>query len=144
MTGTELKQLSQLRLKEANILCNSRMYDGSCYLAGYCIELALKAAICKRMGTPDFFESIRPETARAFKIHNIDELITLAGLRTKFNLYIGINIQFGNNWSFIKTTINWSEQLRYQIGKNQIETEMMLIALTDSQNGILPWIKKHW
>ena len=144
MTETELKKLTQLRLKEAKALCNKKLYDGSCYLAGYCIELALKASICKLMKTPNFFESIRPETARAFKIHNLDELITLAGLRTPFNVYVDANIQFGNNWSFIKTTINWSEQLRYQIGKNQLETEMMLLALTDPQNGILPWIKKHW
>ena len=144
MTGTELKKLTQLRLKEANILCNNRMYDGSCYLAGYCIELALKAAICKRMGTPNFFESIRPETARAFKIHNLDELITLAGLRTQFDVQFNSNVLFQTNWSFIKTTINWSEQLRYQIGKNQVATQTMLAALTDTQNGILPWIKKHW
>ena len=144
MTGTELKRLTQLRLKEAKVLCDNRLYDGSCYLAGYCIELALKAAICKRMGTPDFFRTIRPETARAFKIHNIEELVTLAGLYTQFNVLINTNIDFSYNWSFIKTTINWSEQLRYQVGKNQIETQSMLLALTDPQNGILPWIKKHW
>ena len=144
MTETELKKLTQLRLKEAKALCSTKLYDGSCYLAGYCIELALKAAICKRMGTPNFFGTIRPETARAFKIHNLEELITLAGLYTQFNERVNTNIQFGNNWSFIKTTINWSEQLRYQMGRNQVETQMMLLALTDPQNGILPWIKKHW
>ena len=144
MTGTELKRLTQLRLKEANVLCDNRLYDGSCYLAGYCIELALKAAICKRMGTLDFFDAIKPETARAFKIHNLEELVTLAGLRTQFNQQINTNNQFRDNWSFIKTSINWSEQLRYQMGKNEIETQTMLLALTDPQNGILPWIKKHW
>ena len=96
------------------------------------------------MGTPNFFESIRPETARAFKIHNLDELITLAGLRPKFETHIITNVDFQTNWSFIKTTINWSEQLRYQIGKNQIDAQTMITALTDVQNGILPWIKKHW
>jgi hypothetical protein len=144
MAATDLKKLTQLRLREAKALYNNRLYDGSCYLAGYCIELALKAAICKRMGTPNFFETIRSETARAFKIHNIDELITLAGLRPKFDNQLVTNVHFGNNWSFIKTSINWSEQLRYQVGKNQIEAQTMLMALTDAQNGILPWIKKHW
>ena len=144
MTGTELKRLTQLRLKEAQVLCDNKLYDGSCYLAGYCIELALKAAICKRMGTMDFFDAIKPETARAFKIHNLEELVTLAGLRTQFNLQINNNSQFQDNWSTIKKTINWSEQLRYQMDKNQLEAQMMLLALTDTKNGILPWIKKHW
>ena len=96
------------------------------------------------MGTPHFFDSIKPETARSFKIHNLEELVTLAGLRTQFNLQINNNSQFQDNWSTIKKTINWSEQLRYQMGKNQLEAQMMLLALTDTKNGILPWIKKHW
>lgn len=144
MTGIELKKLTQLRLREANVLYDNKLYDGSCYLGGYCIELALKAAICKRMGTPNFFETIRSETARAFKIHNLDELVMLAGLRPKFEQLAVTNVNFSYNWSFIKTTINWSEQLRYQVGKNQIEAQTMLSALTDAQNGILPWIKKYW
>ena len=96
------------------------------------------------MGTMDFFDAIKPETASAFKIHNLEELVTLAGLRTQFNLQINNNSQFQDNWSTIKKTINWSEQLRYQMGKNQLEAQMMLLALTDTKNGILPWIKKHW
>ena len=64
------------------------------------------------MGTVDFFDAIKPETARAFKIHNLEELVTLAGLRTQFNLQINTNSQFQDNWSIIKKTINWSEQLR--------------------------------
>ena len=96
------------------------------------------------MGTPDFFDTIKPETARAFKIHNLEELITLAGLRTQFETQSITNFRFQDNWSFIKKIINWSEQLRYQIGKNQFEAQMMIVALTDPQNGILPWIKKYW
>lgn len=144
MTRLELKQLTHLRLREAEVLYDNHLYDGTCYLAGYCIELALKSAICKRMGTANFFDIIRSETARAFKIHNLDELITLAGLRPKFDAEVVTNINFRDNWSFIKTTINWSEQLRYQLGRNQSDAQMMLLALNDPQNGILPWIKKYW
>ena len=46
MTSTEFKNLTQMRLKEANALCDKKLYDGSCYLAGYCIELALKMEYC--------------------------------------------------------------------------------------------------
>lgn len=144
MTQLELQELTQLRLQEAKVLYDNDLYDGTCYLAGYCIELSLKAAICNRMRTPDFFEIIKNETARAFKIHNLDELITLAGLRTEFETQIATNAQFSFNWSFIKITINWSEQLRYQMGKNQNEAQTMLAALTDIQNGILPWISANW
>ena len=42
-TRQELKALSELRLKEAEALFGSGLYDGTVYLAGYVIELALKA-----------------------------------------------------------------------------------------------------
>ena len=45
----ELKALAATRLLEAKSLFNKRLYDGACYLAGYVVELALKARICKTL-----------------------------------------------------------------------------------------------
>jgi hypothetical protein len=144
MTDIEFKQLSLLRLKESKALFRNRFYDGACYLAGYSLELALKAVICRKSDMPDFFDQIKGESSRAFKIHNLEELIILAGLRPKFEHHANSNIDFKNNWSHIRTTINWSEQLRYQVGKNQTDAQLMLTAISNNQNGLLPWIKKHW
>lgn len=41
----ELKALSKTRLKEVKALYDNGLYDGASYLAGYVIELALKARI---------------------------------------------------------------------------------------------------
>jgi hypothetical protein len=119
-------------------------YNGCCYLAGYALESALKAAICKRMDNDNFFGELKSETLRAFKIHNLSELTILAGLSTEYKaLNISNNILF-LNWEYIKNDIKWSEQLRYQMSFNQVEAQTMINAINDPQNGILEWIKKYW
>ncbi|MDG6028095.1 MAG: HEPN domain-containing protein [Candidatus Brocadia sp.] len=42
---------------EAKALFDKGLYDGSCYLAGYVIELALKARVCKILDMTDYPES---------------------------------------------------------------------------------------
>lgn len=46
-TRKELQDLAEIRLQEAKVLFEKEFYDGARYLAGYVIELALKARICK-------------------------------------------------------------------------------------------------
>jgi hypothetical protein len=48
-TVHELKSLTQQRLDEADDLLSLNRTDAAFYLAGYAIELALKAAICKTL-----------------------------------------------------------------------------------------------
>ncbi len=82
-TRAELKELARTRLKEAKTLYDSGLYDGASYLAGYVIELALKARICKILDL-----NVYPETgeiARSFKTHKLDDFIRLAGLQRKFD-----------------------------------------------------------
>jgi HEPN domain-containing protein len=144
MIRQEFKRLALLRLKEADSLLSQNHYDGSCYLAGYCLEMALKAAICRRMEKDDFFDILKNETARAFKIHNLGELIILAGLQKRYEDLRITNPILENNWYFVKDRIRWSEQLRYQTGFSKTEAEGMLKAINDPQNGILKWLKKYW
>jgi HEPN domain-containing protein len=53
-TRNELKELAQLRLKEAETLFQAGLYDGAAYLCGYVIEFALKAKICKLLGVNEY------------------------------------------------------------------------------------------
>jgi HEPN domain len=71
----DLRALATLRLSEARLLLNHRHWDGTYYLAGYAVEIAIKACIAKRnvlispdkrscQGELDRPEMIRPGTAR--------------------------------------------------------------------------------
>jgi HEPN domain-containing protein len=144
MVRQEFKQIAILRLTEAESLLNQNHYDGCCYLAGYCLEMALKAVICRRMEKDDFFDILKSESARSFKIHNLGELVILAGLQKKYEDLSSTNRNFESNWVVIKDQIRWSEQLRYQTGFTKSDAEDMLKAINDPQNGILKWLKKYW
>jgi HEPN domain len=144
MTRQEFKQIALVRLREAEALLDKNHYDGACYLAGYCLEMALKAVICRHMDKDDFFDILKSESARAFKIHNLGELIILSGLQRRFEELDRTNPILLDNWSLIKEQIKWSEQLRYQVGFTRKQAEDMLIAINHPQNGILKWLKKYW
>jgi HEPN domain len=144
MTRTNFQQIAILRLEEAETLLNQGKYNGCCYLAGYALESALKAAICSRMDNDDFFDVVKSETLRAFKIHNLSELVILAGLSSEYKALEVQNLILLANWEYIKNDIKWSEQLRYQMGFTAIQAQTMIHAINDPQNGILEWIKKYW
>ena len=144
MTRQEFQTIALVRLSESKSLLKRKHYDGCCYLAGYSLEVALKAVICRQMNNDRFFDIIRPETARAFKIHNLGELINLAGLSQEYIDLDSKNPIILSNWEFVRDKIKWSEQLRYQIGLSQQDAEQMILAISEPKNGVLKWIKKYW
>jgi hypothetical protein len=144
MTRTEFQQIAILRLEEAETLLIQGKFNGCCYLAGYALESALKAAICHQMDNDDFFEVLKSETVRAFKIHNLKELIVLAGLSRKYDDLRVNNAILYDNWLIIFDEIRWSEQLRYQITMTQQNAENMIWAINQPENGIFKWIKNYW
>jgi hypothetical protein len=54
LTILNLEEISAARLHDAQALYAARRYDGAYYLAGYSLELALKARICKTLNWADF------------------------------------------------------------------------------------------
>jgi hypothetical protein len=144
MTRTDFQQIAILRLEEAETLLNQGKYNGCCYLAGYALESALKAVICQQMDNDDFFDILKSETVRAFKIHNLKELIILAGLSRKYDDLRLNNSILHDNWLVIFDEIRWSEQLRYQISMTQQNAEHMIYAINEPKNGILEWIRNYW
>lgn len=47
MDRTQLQQLAELRLRDADALLAARQWAAAYYLLGYCIECALKACVAK-------------------------------------------------------------------------------------------------
>ena len=50
-----MRQLARLRLEEAAVLVANNRPDGAFYLAGYAVELTLKARIAERLGIASLF-----------------------------------------------------------------------------------------
>ncbi|HNT26616.1 MAG TPA: HEPN domain-containing protein [bacterium] len=140
-TQSDLRKLARLRLREAQALFDKKLYDGCEYLAGYVIELALKARICKTLNTNDYPDT--GERSRVFKTHNLDDLLFLSGLQRRFDEDKRTNPALFTNWSLITP---WSEQYRYNpVGSsNKVHAKQVLEALKDQNNGVFSWIKKRW
>ena len=90
----EIRKLANQRLKEAEILYQNGQYDGAYYLAGYAVELSLKAKNCERLGLPNLFDetdgatnSIKgiSEIRKTLKTHNLQILLIFCGLKHKFD-----------------------------------------------------------
>jgi hypothetical protein len=80
--------------------------DGSAYLCGYVIEMALKARICKTLKWPSFPDKRSDfEGLQSFKTHDLDVLLRLSGREqyAKLNLF--------PEWTIVS---QWNPEARYQ------------------------------
>jgi HEPN domain len=139
LNRTDLQQLADDRVLDAEALLNAGRWSGAYYLAGYAVECALKACIAKQTNLHDF-----PDKSAAQKsfTHDLLELLELAGLRLQLQLDStpATNPALGINWQQVK---NWNEKARYQ-QKTEAEARRLYQATTDIANGVLPWIKGRW
>jgi hypothetical protein len=124
----ELQKLACLRLKEAEALHTAGCYDGSAYLCGYVVELALKSAVCATLGIDEYPEK-GSRLKDAFKTHDFDDLKLLAGMEAAFT----VNPFRLANWSVAS---EWKPERRYQVGTyNQTSASKILDAVRDYPAG---------
>ncbi|MGC1371822.1 MAG: HEPN domain-containing protein [Candidatus Sulfotelmatobacter sp.] len=138
MTRKDLQELSRVRLREAEALYKARLYDGCVYLAGYAIELALKARICRLLRKQKYPSS--GDVGRSFRVHGLEQLKLLAGLSAEID--VNKNKQLFDNWS---KTVEWNPEQRYnEPGKyNAATAKVILDGLTEKPNGVLTWLSKR-
>ncbi len=97
-TASGLEKLSRDRLGDAKALYAAGRYEGSVYLCGYAIELALKARICSYLGWALF-----PDDITSMKTHSLEMLLRFTGLESSKNA-------FSDEWNLIST---WTPEMRY-------------------------------
>jgi HEPN domain-containing protein len=134
MTFEELRELAEARLREAETLIEAGHFSGSYYLAGYAVELGLKACISKQ-----FKADTIPERALVDKIykHDLAQLLELAGLKASLN---SASKRLEENWQVAK---NWTSAARYTQFDEDRAAEL-LAALTEERDGVMPWIRMQW
>lgn len=160
-TVAQIKELSQARLEEAQILCNAGKYDGAFYLAGYSVELMLKAKICQHLDIDDLFsENVEIETIpkklinevnKSIKTHDLNILFIYSGLVKKFQLAKANEPKLMQTYGYLMSIpmsnnqrIQWSEQARYlPIGSQKAVEVKAFIQLLNDENGLLKWIENN-
>jgi|SRR5712691_11452414 len=138
VTRRELQQLSCLRLEEAEALFGAGCYDGSAYLCGYVVELALKAAICSNFGVTEYPEK-GSRLRESLKTHDFDDLKLLAGMEQAFTASSALLA----NWSVAS---KWKPERRYEPKGtyDQAAAKGILDAVRDYSDGVLACISSRW
>lgn len=139
-TQADIETLADGKLKEAYCLFDNNFFDGAYYIAGYAVELLLKAKVCKTLGIPNFFlfdtKKAKAETYKPFKAHDYSQLLVLSGIYSDLDSELNKNVVFKGHWSIVTS---WNQGSRYLTGKTQAEVKSFLISI----NEVSTWIKKH-
>lgn len=137
MNRTDLHQLAEMRIREAEALLKNGYHEGAYYLAGYAIECALKACVAKQIRKHDFPDK---KLINDSYTHDLNKLVGLAGLRDDLQK-LEQDPEYAGNWGVIK---DWSEQDRYATSIGEQKARDLISAIDDQSKGILTWLKTLW
>lgn len=138
VTRAEFQELAERRLEEAKALLELGKWDGAYYLAGYAVELALKACIIKVLMETDAFPE--REFSKNCYTHDIEKLVRSAKLHNQWEKAKDADPAFLANWALAR---DWSEAKRYH-RIDEFEAEALYTAIADDEHGVLSWIKARW
>ena len=158
-TVEQIKVLVKTRLEEAEVLCNAGKYDGAFYLAGYSVELMLKAKVCEKFGFDDLFDESPDvdkelktpigEVKKSIKTHNLSVLLIYTGLVRQLQLDKVNNPKLMQVYGYLMSIQGnnqtpWSEQARYlPIGsQKEVDVKAFIQSLKDN-DGLLKWIENN-
>lgn len=123
-------------MREAKLLLDGSEWSGAYYIVGYAIECAFKACFTKDLlayHMPD------KETLKGFT-HDIGDLEKIANLTGPRALNAQADPAFELNW---KVVTNWNESSRYAIW-TETQARELYEAVTNANNGVLPWLRTFW
>lgn len=133
----ELEALAQEKLDDAAALVADSRWSSGYYLAGYAIELALKACIAKSFKAVTLPDK---DLVNATYSHNLRNLVGTAGLSADLRGREQADANFAAKWSVVDS---WSPESRYT-GATQQQAKELLLAIGDENDGVLAWIKAFW
>lgn len=132
-----LLELALNKLQDARLLRDHGSYGNAYYLAGYAVELALKAVIATR-----FVSNVLPDPGfvrRDLYVHDLNTLLAKAGVKAKFDSDAEDRPALLANWRLVA---NWSEDARYATADAKAAIDLIQ-AIEDPSDGVFGWVKKH-
>lgn len=136
---SDIEKLAKTKLEDAAFLLADGRYDSAYYLAGYTIELLLKAKVCKTLNIDNFFDEKSLKSLKypqTFKIHDVNQLLLFSGMFQEFMVEISANPTFKLSWSIVS---EWSEEARYTMGRSQTDAQNLVTPVKE----ISTWIEKR-
>ena len=137
LTKPDLEALAETRLQDALLLFQAGRSSSAYYLAGYAVELALKACVAKA-----FQPNAIPDKAFVNEIytHSLEKLLSTAGLSPLFSVDSKADPELAAAWGIAS---KWTESSRYLLW-DTISAGSLIGAIGDPNHGVFQWVKKHW
>jgi len=139
LNRAELRSLAEDRVLDAGALLEENRWSGDYYLAGYAIECGLKACVLAFVERTGVIFQDKKFLEKCWT-HDIEALVKAADLEMTRGLDISANPDLGANWLVVK---DWSEVARYQQW-TEFQARKLYEAVTETANGVLPWVRVHW
>jgi len=134
---SELRSQAQAKLDDAILLLQNGRYGNAYYIAGYAVEIALKACVAARISA----ETIPDKSLiRGILSHQLSGLVGLAGLAQALKDEQARDTKFASNWT---VALEWEPDARYE-QTDAVSAQLLVSAIADDQNGVLRWIKTYW
>ena len=133
----ELQALAQSKLDDSLLLLTNSRFSNAYYLAGYAVELGLKACIAKQFvadAIPDL------QLVKDTHTHKLDQLIGTAGLRIELLKEQKSDKLFNEYWGI---AVRWSSDSRYD-STDKMLAQYLMTAIADDKHGVMRWIKSYW
>ncbi len=132
----DFKQLSAMRLAEAEVLFDAGRHYGCYYLAGYAVEFALKVVIIGNLAASGTYPT--KQNADRYYGHDLNQLLELAKLTQAMEQDKVVE----KSWAIAK---DWSEQKRYERNWTEHEARQAATDLLKAvKDTVLPWIRRYW
>jgi HEPN domain-containing protein len=130
-----LLELAEAKLSDAKFLLDHNRPDNAYYLAGYAIELLLKAVLASR-----FLADTIPskELVRDIFTHDLNRLLNLADLRRDLTERQDADPQFRGRWEIV---LRWKETSRYEVWSVH-EAAELIEAIDEPEHEVLQWLRK--
>lgn len=124
MKNADLRKLAEAKIRDALLLFENSGFSNAYYLAGYSLEIAMKACIAKQ-----FSANTMPDKQMVIDTysHDLNRLIGVAGLRIEFLEKREADTLFAQYWAIAS---KWSPESRYRL-IDKSETQYFLNSIVD-------------
>ncbi|MBN9117701.1 MAG: hypothetical protein J0I06_00770 [Planctomycetes bacterium] len=132
-----------MRFDDAQALLGASRWSAAYYLTGYAVECGLKSCVLKHVHDTGAIFADEDEYLKKLskcRTHDLELLVSLAGLDKVLGPAIGANPALGAFWAVAK---DWEETSRYH-EKTEAEAKTLFEAITHNTDGVLTWLRQHW
>ena len=141
-TRAEWQKLADDRILDAqfHLVVGVDRWSAAFYLVGYAVECGLKSCIVARVAKrPEVIYEDKKFSMDAWT-HDFERLLLVADIKDDRDNDSEANPALYRNWQRVK---DWNEQSRY-LQKTRAEAQRLFDAVTDTQNGVMQWIRARW